>query len=59
MTETLAPATVEVLKQRIVELFGEVCAKPDDIEVATAADESLRQLDVILEAQDSLKASGT
>jgi hypothetical protein len=51
MTETLAPATTEELQQRIVELFGEVCAKPDDADVAAAADEALRKLDAILEAQ--------
>jgi hypothetical protein len=49
MTEELStPEVAEPLKARIVELFGEVCAKPDDDAVARAADRTLRDLDEAL-----------
>jgi hypothetical protein len=47
-TEADAPTPQEFLRNRVVELFGAVCAAPDDAEIAAAADAALRNLDVHL-----------
>ena len=47
-TRADAPTPEEFLRNGVVELFGAVCADPDDELIAAAADSALRNLDLHL-----------
>ncbi|MEX5633366.1 hypothetical protein [Parafrankia sp. FMc2] len=44
------PAAVERTREKLVELFGAVCADPDDTALCAAADGVLAELDGLLAA---------